>query len=267
MIKWNEVTWYSKLLAIIFFVGVFPVLCFYIGKEYGEVKEQGNTKSTSQMVPISASNSSEEKIDYVMQDISGFKIPQIINYSDSMIMQKVNKQLTDRASGFKCEDVEPSTNNYFDAVMKVTYNKNKIFSVSTHVGYYCQGPYPTNDSNVSVVFDMATGERVAFKDLFENYEKDGKAILSSVFENKIKETIGGDRDDQSCNGMYTLEGDSSLREALNYPGLISYTVEGDGISAQVSFPHVIEVCSKEVHISSSRLKNYVSSTSILNRVK
>jgi hypothetical protein len=33
-IKWHEVTWYSKLGAIILFLGVVPVLCFYIGTQY-----------------------------------------------------------------------------------------------------------------------------------------------------------------------------------------------------------------------------------------
>ncbi len=33
-IKWNEVTWYSKILAIILFVGVFW-LGFYLGQKYG----------------------------------------------------------------------------------------------------------------------------------------------------------------------------------------------------------------------------------------
>lgn len=36
--KWNEVTWYSKLAAVIFFLGVFPALTFYIGTQYQEVK-------------------------------------------------------------------------------------------------------------------------------------------------------------------------------------------------------------------------------------
>ncbi len=36
-IKLHEVTWYSKLAAIVFFIGVLPVFAFYIGKEYGEV--------------------------------------------------------------------------------------------------------------------------------------------------------------------------------------------------------------------------------------
>lgn len=54
MIKWNEVTWYSKFLAILFFIGVLPVLCFYIGKEYGEVKQQ------VEMVEIATSEPQEK---------------------------------------------------------------------------------------------------------------------------------------------------------------------------------------------------------------
>ncbi len=34
MVKWNEVTWYSKLLAAILFIGAIPTLCFYIGMQY-----------------------------------------------------------------------------------------------------------------------------------------------------------------------------------------------------------------------------------------
>jgi len=40
VIKWNEVTWYSKLLAIIFFIGVLPILCFFIGIEYKSVQQE-----------------------------------------------------------------------------------------------------------------------------------------------------------------------------------------------------------------------------------
>jgi len=34
MIKWNKVTWYSKLGAIILFILVVPILTFYIGTQY-----------------------------------------------------------------------------------------------------------------------------------------------------------------------------------------------------------------------------------------
>lgn len=38
MIKFNEVTWYSKLAAIIFFIGILPILTFYIGTQYESTK-------------------------------------------------------------------------------------------------------------------------------------------------------------------------------------------------------------------------------------
>ncbi len=37
-IEWNRVTWYSKLLAVIVFVGVF-VLAFYLGRQYEKTTE------------------------------------------------------------------------------------------------------------------------------------------------------------------------------------------------------------------------------------
>lgn len=38
-IKWNTVTWYSKLLAAILFIGILPFLAFYIGIQYQKTKE------------------------------------------------------------------------------------------------------------------------------------------------------------------------------------------------------------------------------------
>ncbi len=34
MIKWNTVTWYSRLLSLVFFVGVVPSVSFYLGRLY-----------------------------------------------------------------------------------------------------------------------------------------------------------------------------------------------------------------------------------------
>lgn len=39
MIKSNEVTWYSKLAAVVFFIGVLPALTFYIGTQYQIAKD------------------------------------------------------------------------------------------------------------------------------------------------------------------------------------------------------------------------------------
>jgi hypothetical protein len=38
-VQWYEVTWYSKLLTIIFCFGIFPALAFYIGTQYQQTKD------------------------------------------------------------------------------------------------------------------------------------------------------------------------------------------------------------------------------------
>lgn len=38
-IQWNKVTWYSMMLAIVLYVGVFCI-AFYLGQRSGELKER-----------------------------------------------------------------------------------------------------------------------------------------------------------------------------------------------------------------------------------
>ena len=40
--KWNEVTWYSRLGAVILFLAIVPMLAFYIGMRYGQLTEISN---------------------------------------------------------------------------------------------------------------------------------------------------------------------------------------------------------------------------------
>ncbi|MBI4087055.1 hypothetical protein HY416_03715 [Candidatus Kaiserbacteria bacterium] len=55
MITFNEVTWYSKLATIIFFIGVLPSLTFYLGVRYEEVRRISDMQ-TVQNIPTSASS-------------------------------------------------------------------------------------------------------------------------------------------------------------------------------------------------------------------
>jgi hypothetical protein len=59
MIKFNEVTPLSKLLAIIFFILVLPVLSFYIGKQYEQATSlniQNNTSLNTNNIPSTNQN-------------------------------------------------------------------------------------------------------------------------------------------------------------------------------------------------------------------
>jgi hypothetical protein len=46
-IIWNQVTWYSKLLAVIFFIIIVPALTFYIGKQYQITRSINNIDNTT----------------------------------------------------------------------------------------------------------------------------------------------------------------------------------------------------------------------------
>ncbi len=58
-IKWHEVTWYSKLGAIILFLGIVPVVCFYIGTQY-ELAQQSFTAPIS--MSVSPANNQQENV-------------------------------------------------------------------------------------------------------------------------------------------------------------------------------------------------------------
>ncbi|HVM73765.1 MAG TPA: hypothetical protein VMU13_02740 [Candidatus Paceibacterota bacterium] len=58
-IKWNEVTWYSRLLAIILFIGVIPTLFFYIGMQYEAIEGKSTTSPTIQSTASQTLNTSQ----------------------------------------------------------------------------------------------------------------------------------------------------------------------------------------------------------------
>ncbi len=67
-ITWNEVTWYSRLLSIIFLLGVVPAVAFYIGVEYEKTKNEIALSVSIEQMPASAirgvsKNSSTENIE------------------------------------------------------------------------------------------------------------------------------------------------------------------------------------------------------------
>ncbi len=51
-IQFNVVTWYSKLLSIIFFIAVVPTLTFFIGQKYQQTIDATNGQSISAVMPV-----------------------------------------------------------------------------------------------------------------------------------------------------------------------------------------------------------------------
>lgn len=61
MIVWNKVTWYSKLLAVIFFLGILPAWTFFLGMKYEEAKSAYlMVDQNSQITPLTTNS---QKVD------------------------------------------------------------------------------------------------------------------------------------------------------------------------------------------------------------
>jgi|GEM_PF-3558090 len=68
MIEWNKVTWYSKMVAIIFFIGALPIITFCIGVQYGEavravmtyeqINEYVNIDKAQEIIIVSSTSTS-----------------------------------------------------------------------------------------------------------------------------------------------------------------------------------------------------------------
>ena len=62
MIKFNEVTWYSRLGAIIIFIGIIPAVTFYVGLQYGRFIQFNEDFTSVSDVAIIQKTSSQEEI-------------------------------------------------------------------------------------------------------------------------------------------------------------------------------------------------------------
>ena len=142
-IKWNERTWYSWTLTIVFFLLILPSWTYYLGTEYQKSIDSNNIKIDA-FVPVAHAQKISD-VEYNIVKVKGYDIPQLVNFKDTVVMEKVNTRLMDLAQSFGCDNELKSSDDMYNVKTKVTYAKNNIFSVSIHAKYYCGGPYPTND--------------------------------------------------------------------------------------------------------------------------
>ncbi len=111
MIKWNEVTWYSKLLAGIFLLGVFPALTFYIGMQYEK------TTDAYEDTPATVTFVQENKIQW---DLSPSVEPAKVGQCVSTQIAKIGTRLVDGITGESFPD-SGSQIEYMNGVSQVSY--------------------------------------------------------------------------------------------------------------------------------------------------
>ncbi|MBC7981802.1 hypothetical protein H7X65_01875 [Candidatus Parcubacteria bacterium] len=195
---------------------------------------------------------------------SKYQYPQITDFKDKQIMDKVNQTLS-QTFNFSCDIDTPTDKSYWDVKISIDYAKNDIFSVNSSGDFYCGGAYPTNNYSNTLTFDMKTGEQVSFENMFDNYQKNKVKIINSMYEKVISETKDyiskNPTDNGNCGSVNTYD-----MLASEYGQSFRLTDKPGVISIRPDYPHVIEACIPEVEVAVQKLLPYVSLNSILNRI-
>jgi hypothetical protein len=266
MIKFNEVTWYSKLAAGIVLLGVFPLLMFYVGMQYGIVYQQQKDIEQKSVVvtPAAPTPQSDTEITYTMEPTNDpeYTYPQITNFMDVVIAARVNQVLQQNFSQSGC-GVERLDDTYeWDIRTNVDYARNDIFSVNASGNYFCGGAYPTNNYSVTLTFDMTTGKVVDFASLFNSYETDQEQILSTIYAAQITlaEMSADIAEEGSCSVV------NSMETLLNYTHDYRLIGADNSLTIQPQYPHVIEACAESVTIPVEQLLPFSPTESLLYRI-
>jgi hypothetical protein len=199
-----------------------------------------------------------------------YSYPQIIDYPDSAAMEKVNKVLAETFKDQGCDSRAAAANGVDDQSFSwnlkpsVDYAQNDIFSVSNSGDYFCGGAYPVNNYLNTLTFDMKTGEQVGFEELFKDYEKDKKQIISAIYGEitaKADDYAVENPEASNCGGINTFANVSSNPQ--NYRLSTSTKM----ISVRPEYPHIIAACTVDIEVPIEKLLSFIKDDSILNRIK
>src|SRR5205085_12612825 len=89
----------------------------------------------------------------------GIRFPRLTYYPDAAVKIDVNRQIDELTEEFGCSEGRPKKKENLEVRAQVEYAARQIFSIYVSESFFC-GLYPTNDSNVSLTFDLKTGRQV-----------------------------------------------------------------------------------------------------------
>lgn len=216
---------------------------------------------------LAAPPSGKDKIGVKMVRVTAnrIQVPHISKYRDPQILKEVNRQIDEEMAQIGCaEPGEVDKTLQVESSVKLT--AKDIFSIYISGSYFC-GAYPENDDDRSMTFDLRTGKRVSFEELFQDYERDKKAILSTIFAREVAEAEKHPRpevplQDPTCEDspwLYALED----LEVSSF----SFNFSEHGLEVQPSWAHVIEACQKRIIVPYPKLQKFAVPGGLLERMQ
>ncbi len=200
------------------------------------------------------------KIVRVRRDVN---FPRLTHFSNPTMMSVVNRQIDQSTRDFVCPS-DCKTGSY-KVTSSVGYADNDIFSIHASASYFCCGPYPTDDANVSQTYDLRTGRLVGFEQLFRNYEADKGKILTTIFARQIAKAEKA-ASSKSANKDGDCENEPSMYTADNLGNSeFTYSFSKTGLIVKPEWPHVIAACAVAVTVPYRELKKYAAPNGIILR--
>lgn len=194
-----------------------------------------------------------------------FEAPHLTRFRDKAVLRSVNQQIDAIFAELGCgPEMEGKDELNIESSVKLA--AKDIFSVHISASYSC-GAYPENDDDESATFDLKTGKPVSFEALFENYERDKRAILSTIYPKEIEEAEKHPRaeepvNDASCDESPWLYALDELADS-HY----SFNFSAEGLEIQPQWPHVIEACEKRVTVPYAKLWSFAAPGGLLERIQ
>jgi hypothetical protein len=209
-----------------------------------------------------------KEIHYRMSPVGDtqIRIPRLTVYKDITTMNRVNAQVDELSKEFGCPSPH-GNDDWYKVFSRVEYVAKDIFSIYASANYYCGGPYPTNDENMSLTFDLRTGKKVQFAELFMSYDANKDEILKIIFARQLARTeksiAAGKKSNENFNceensDLFTLE---TLRDSE-----YAYNFSEKGLVVQPRWPHVVEACAERVTVPYQQIKEFAATKGILARV-
>ena len=193
----------------------------------------------------------------VRDDSTGAELPRVALAGRGEVEARVNTALDSLARSLRCDPETQAPGapaSTFETRTSVTHAADDVLSVSVHASYYCGGPYPTNDANLSVTYDLATGAAVPFEALFLDYDADRVAI-TGVLQTSLQPAAS---DMEDCDDLFTAEALAATT--------FDYTISPAGLDVQPAFPHVIEACAVTATVPLASLRAFAPDGGVLARV-
>ncbi|HSU13058.1 hypothetical protein [Longimicrobium sp.] len=196
----------------------------------------------------------------VRSPVSGAVLPRITLATRQA--RAVNTRLDTLAAGLRCDPVRGRRAQPYEVRSRVTYAADDVFSVFILASWFCGGPYPTDDANLSATYDLRTGREVPFHALFANYGRDGMEIVRTIFPRQVararRPAPDNPNERNQCDGIIPAE---ELPDQVEV-----YSLSPQGLTAEIVFAHAVAVCGERVTIPYARLRRFAAPGSILARV-